>query len=235
MTVCGRIPTTWRNWAPCNPGGGLNHVKPALRVVVEQIAVADLAEAAHLDADWLPAGEDESDSARDSVHAQRADEGRHTQPRDQNSVDKAGGQARDQCRGESDRHRQRKRLHLAQARNRQRGSDRAQAHDEAGRQVDAAGDDHERLAKRHDQHDRHVGADGLEVEQVEEALARGGEEDDQDKQKKPRPEAADEFDRSVRARLYVFRFGRMQLARVHPWPARRGETDTPDAPASMRR
>ena len=178
-----------------------------MRVVVEQIAITNLTEAAHLNADWLPAGEDESDSTGNPVHAERANEGRNTQPRNEKSVDKAGGYARDQCRGEPDWHGQGKWCIWTEARNRQRGSNRAEAHDVAGGQVDAARDDHEGLTERHDQHNRHVGADGLEIEQVQETLARGGEEDDQDKEKKPRPEATDEFDRSIRARLYAFRFG----------------------------
>ena len=137
-------------------------------------------------------GGEEARAAGDAEHAKRADERRHPQARDQEAVDHARDQGHQECRQQAaqqcDLGRQaRQRLHDP-------GHDhRAQAHDVADREVDAAGDDDERLAEPEQERRRREHGDALDVEPVEQerdAVGRARpalEEDHERRQEQPGP------------------------------------------------
>ena len=121
------------------------------------------------------------------IHAERADEGRHPQARDQQAVDDAGNDGDERrAASDADQHRQRQAAWRAPASvGDMRGDDGGQAHDEADRQVDAAGDDDEGLAERQQQR-RHgedarstAGCSGLSMKRDAVGEPRPGLEEDE--------------------------------------------------------
>ena len=95
---------------------------------------------AFVDRHGRAAGEQEGGAAGDAVHAERADEGRHAQLRDQPAVDEARDEGDADAGGEAEQHR-RERVE-AECRDAEIGDmgghDGREAHDEADREVDAA-------------------------------------------------------------------------------------------------
>ena len=137
-------------------------------------------------------GGEEARTARDAVHAERADEGRHAQPRDQGAVDGARDQRR-QHGGEQARAQRQRGVDRGQGLHGPRHDHGGEAHDEADREVDAAGDDDEGLAEAEQQGHRRRDGDALQVVAVEQegdAVGRprpGLEEDQEQEQEQPRP------------------------------------------------
>ena len=168
----------------------------------EEPAVADDAAKKRVaDRHGRAAGEQEGDAARHAEHAEGADERRHPEARDKQPVDDARHGRRRATpptkpsstaagRGERGRH----------GVDRVGRDDGGEAHDEAYREVDAAGDDDEGLAGREQQRRHREDRDRLEVEGVKdegaaELGARPGlEPDDQRGEKQPGPQVGDALD-----------------------------------------
>ena len=79
-------------------GRGRQKRPACIRVVVEQVAVAEEAEALDVDGHRHAAREQETDAAGDAEHAQRGDEGRHVEPGDEDAVDQARDPGSNQAR-----------------------------------------------------------------------------------------------------------------------------------------
>ena len=193
----------------------------------EHAAVAERANQSLVTGTVVPPASRIGRAARHAVHAERADEGRHPQPRDQQAVDQAG----------NDRRRPRaatmptsmasgsghvaRRAMLVDV----RGDDRGQAHDEADRQVDAAGDDDEGLAERQQQRRRREDRDRLQVVGVEDEGAAVGEprpdleEDQQQDEEQPGAQLGDARIRSVGRRGVGLRRDMrvVERSRMRPW------------------
>src|SRR6266699_695440 len=71
---------------------------------VQQVRVADLADAIRLYADRLSTGENKARTTSYAVHTQRDNEGRHTQSGNDQAVHQAGNEANDQANSQAGQH-----------------------------------------------------------------------------------------------------------------------------------
>ena len=172
---------------------------------VEKAPIAQGGKEGIVDRHGGAARQKEGHAARHAEHAQRADEGRHAQPRDQQPVDESGNSGNQHRAQNAQQHRH------GQAQRGAGGIDDVgrnhggEPHDEAQRQIDAARDDHEGLPGGQEQRGHREDGDGLDVEGVEQEGAAEIDtrpdlkEDDEGGQKQPGPAIGDTPDQGLAA------------------------------------
>ena len=150
----------------------------------ESEGVAEPGEGVGQVGDGLRTGVQLRDGKRDVQRAQRHDERRQAEPRDQQPVDEAEQHRHRQAAADRDGRRQ------AEVRRELGHHDAAEGHHHAARQVDAAGEDHERLPDRDHTHHRHLLEDQGQVLAAQETVGLEGEERARDQQRDERAEGA---------------------------------------------
>ena len=137
------------------------------------------------DVDVVLVGDDVDDAAHHAEHGERRDEGVDPQPRDDHAVDQADYEAREGSKRHGD---ERARAEVA---DRHRRDHAAEAEHGADRDVDAAGQDHQRLTERHDADRRGLLKDVDAVGDGEEGWRQDGEDGDQDRERGIEAEAGE--------------------------------------------